>query len=215
MNAPRASALTRWTAIALPLLGLLNLASASAGEVPAPDTVRPEKKPKYYFKVIEAIGLAGAENEAMARELVSAELSRKPEFLSVLEGVQSETDLLIALKKQKLRGFEVSLRVEPIAVERKEPRPGSRLPQLSISIKLTLYGSEIPTKKLAFSGSGESMQIAEVFEKRIPEETKALTRDVMTDAIKQAIDQAVLKLALPSTSPGPIPAKKGRKKRAS
>jgi hypothetical protein len=83
----------------------------------------------------------------------------------------------------------------------KDPKPGGRLRQLAVSVRLSVFGTTIPDAKLAFSGEGEAGTEAEVVERKVASETVAATKDAIKDAIKQAVDQAVLKLSMTKSAP--------------
>ena len=75
--------------------------------------------------------------------------------------------LAAELNKRKLRGFDVTVRIETFKKEMKDPRPGGRLKQLAVNVQLVVLGATIPDAKLAFEGSGEAGVEAEVSEKRM------------------------------------------------
>jgi hypothetical protein len=134
---------------------------------------------------------------AAAREVLQKELAARPEFTCDLGAPSDEAALVAELQRRKLTGFNVSLKLVDLKREPKPPRPGGRLPQLAVGVKLSVFGATIPEAKLAFGGDGEALVEAEVVERRLPEETANLTRDALVQAVKQAVDQAVRKLALP------------------
>jgi hypothetical protein len=160
-------------------------------------------KPKYYFQIREVNASVEAEAAtlAAAKEVLEKELASRGEFTSDVGAPGDEAALVAELKRRKLRGFNVSLRLEDYKREPKPPRPGGRLPQLRVGVKLSVFGATIPGAKLAFGGDGEALVEAEIVERRLPEETATLTRDALVQAVKQAVDQAVRKLALPRAQP--------------
>ncbi len=159
-------------------------------------------KAKYYFKVMETRSVADTPREIRdaARELLEKELAGRPEFTSDLGDVVG-VDLASALTKHKLDGFSLFLKIEELKTELKAPRPGGRLKQLALNVRVSVVGVTLPGEKLSFTGEGEAGTEAEVVERRIPEEKLSLTREVMTQAIKQAVDQAVGKLGAPKSVP--------------
>jgi hypothetical protein len=80
------------------------------------------------------------------------------------------------------------------------PKPGGRLKQLAINVRLTVFGTTLAEEKLAFSGEGEAGLESEVSDKRVEAETTSLTKDAIKDAVKQAVDQAVVKLSAGSAT---------------
>lgn len=179
---------------------LLALAGALAPVPASAATARP----KYYVQIREVqAGAAQADAPTLeaAREVLQKELAARPEFTFDVGGLPDEAALVAELKRRKLVGFNVSLKLEDLKREPKPPRPGGRLKQMSVGVKLSVFGATIPEAKLAFGGDGEALVEAEVVERRLPEETAALTRDALVQAVKQAVDQAVKKLALPRAKP--------------
>ena len=153
---------------------------------------------KHFVQVVEVQGDVPDETKTLARELLEKELGSREVFATDFGGGAASA---ATLKSKGMRGFEVSLRFESVTKEVKEPQPGRRGKQLALGVKISIFGSEIPTKKMAFSGDGESMQIVEVDERRLEKEARALMGEVLADAIRQAVDQAVLKLTLPINGP--------------
>lgn len=205
-------------AVLFPLLltGALGLAAPGAWAA----------SPKYYFQLqdVKAGPEVDAALKSYAGEALKADLAGRPEWATATEGAckpnaacipaadatpalgpdgkpADRTALAATLKRQKLRGFDVTVRFEKLKQEMKEPKPGGRLKQLAVSVHLSVFGTTIPDAKLAFSGDGEAGTEAEVTEKRAPAETVAATKDAIKDAIKQAVDQAVLKLSLNASTP--------------
>jgi hypothetical protein len=157
--------------------------------------------PKYYFQIREV--KAGPEVDAAlksyAGDALKADLAGRPEWAS---DVGAQGDALVAeLKRRNLRGFYVTLRIENLKKEIKEPAPGARLKRLALTVKLTVFGTTIPEEKLSFSGDGEAGMESEVSDKRAQAEEASLAKDVVKDAVKQAVDQAVLKLSLGQSAP--------------
>ncbi len=182
--------------------------------------------PKYYFQ-LQAVK-AGPEVDAAlktyAGEALTADLAGRPEWATATTGACSpnaacipaaaaspamgpdgkpadRSALTATLKRLNLRGFDVTVRIEKLKQEMKDPKPGGRLKQLAVNVHLTVFGTTIPDAKLAFSGDGEAGTEAEVTDRKLAAETASATKDVIKDAIKQAVDQAVLKLAVGKSMP--------------
>ncbi|MDX2021766.1 MAG: hypothetical protein SF187_16120 [Deltaproteobacteria bacterium] len=166
---------------------------------------------KHYFQVVEVKGDVPEATRGLARELLEKELAKRDQFTGDLGGVPASGE---ALKARGMRGFDVSLRFESTTNKVDEPKPGKRGKQLTVGTRITVFGSEIPDKRLAFSGEGESTQIAEVDERRIEKETKLMTSEVLGDAIRQAVDQAVLKLSVSKARAPELAPKKRKTKKA-
>jgi len=95
------------------------------------------------------------------------------------------------------------VRIDNFKQEMKEPRPGGRMKQLAVNVKLTIIGATIPDAKFAFEGNGESGVEAEVAEKKMAADSARASKAALTSAIKQAVDEAVAKLsAKPAAGPG-------------
>jgi hypothetical protein len=109
--------------------------------------------------------------------------------------------LAVELRRRKLSGFLVTLKIEELTRTPQPPRPGRPLPQLSVRLKLSVFGTTIPESKLAFGGEGEAEVVAEVVERRMEEEAAGLAKDGLVQAVKQAVDQAVAKLSQPVSKP--------------
>jgi hypothetical protein len=161
------------------------------------------KKPKYYFNVagVESGVPVDDGTKAAARELLQEELASRPEFTSDLTAAAGSDAVAAELKRRKLQGFNVTVKLESVTREPKPPRPGGVLKQLAVGVRLSVFGTTIPEAKLAFGGDGEATVEAEVVERKLEQETASLTRDVMAQSIKQAVDQAVAKLSLPKSKP--------------
>ena len=178
-------------------------------------TVAHAAEPKYYFQIKEVTAAADvdASVKAAAAEALKAELASRPEWATdiVPEAPANGADrtaLVAELTKRKLRGFDVTVRIESIKKEMKDPRPGGRLKQLAVSTKLVIIGGTIPDGKLAFEGSGEAAVEAEVSEARLQANTAAAQKAALKSAVKQAAEEAVMKLGA-----APTAAKKPAKKK--
>ena len=203
--------MTRWTLALSGAVGALALAVIPAVSASA-------AAPKYYFQLqpVKAGPEVDAELKKFTGEALKAELASRPEWASDIGPAgaaapgSDRTALVGELKKQNLRGFDVTARIEKLKQEVKDPKPGARNKQLAVEVQLTVFGTTIPDAKLAFSGDGQSGSEAEVSERRLAADTADTTKDVIKDAIKQAVDQAVLKLSI--GKPGPMNEKHKRKK---
>lgn len=191
--------MTRWTLA-------LSAAVVAAGTTSATPL---RAAPKYYFQLqpVKAGPEVSPELKAFTGEALKAELASRPEWASDVgpagqQGPGGDRSALVAeLKQRKLRGFDVTARIEKLKQDVKEPKPGARNKQLAVEVQLTVFGTTIPDAKLAFSGVGQSASEAEVSERRLAADTADTTKDVIKDAIKQAVDQAVLKLSIGKSGP--------------
>ena len=175
-------------------------------------------EPKFYFQIKEVTVAAGidAAVKTNAADALKAELASRPEWASDIGPAaeapgQDRAALAAELSKRNLRGFDVTVRIEDFKQEMKEPRPGGRLKQVAVSVRLAVIGATIPDAKFAFEGAGESTVEAEVAEKRVAADTDRASKAAMKSAVKQAVEQALVKLsAKPTAAPsaGKKPAKK-------
>ena len=106
-----------------------------------------------------------------AADALKADLAARPEWASDIgprpRPAADRSALVAELNKRKLRGFDVTVRIETFKKEMKDPQPGGRLKQLAINMQLVVIGATIPDAKLAFNGTGEAGVEAEVSEKRM------------------------------------------------
>ena len=166
--------------------------------------------PKFFFQVqdVKASPDVDSALKAYAGEALKDELAKRPEWASDIGPAgenarpgQNRSALVAELKKRGLRGFDVTLRIESFKQELKDPRPGGRLKQLAVDVRLTVFGTTIPEAKLSFSGNGQAGLEAEVAEKSLGRDSAEAGKDAIKDAIKQAVDQAVLKLSIGKSEP--------------
>jgi hypothetical protein len=157
---------------------------------------------KYYFKVVDIKSTAALDQatKAAAREVLEKDLAGRPEFTADI-GAAGDANVVDELKRRRLQGFNVTLRIDELKKESKPPKPGGRLKQLAVSVKLSVFGTTLPGAKLAFGGDGEAAIESEVVESRLESEAAGLVKDVMVQAVRQAVDQAVAKLSLPKSQP--------------
>ncbi len=157
---------------------------------------------KYHFKITEvraAPGVAArlrAETKEIAREVLAKELADRPQFTA-------------EPARAGARAYDVSLQIEELTEELKAPRPGGRLKQLAVDVRVTVFGTTLPDAKLAFSGEGQAGVEAEIIERRREEEGAGLAKDALGQAVRQAVDEAVAKLSRPVSQP----ANEGKRKR--
>ena len=175
---------------------MLLASAASAGQAVA-------VAPKYYFRVdsVEAPDSVDDGMKTFAGDALRAELSSRASWAFDVAGADDETALVAELKRRKLRGFNVTLRLERLKRELREPRPGGHLKHLVVNARLTVFGTAIPGAKLAFSGDGEAGVESEVTERQADAEGTTAMGDAVKDAIKQAVDQAEAKLSLRVAAP--------------
>jgi hypothetical protein len=190
---------------------LLAVAMMVAAQAPARAA-----EPKYYFQIKEVTAAPDVEAgvKAAAADVLKAELASRPEWASDIGSVPEGGDrsaLAAELNKRKLRGFDVTVRIDTFKKEMMDPRPGGRLKQLAVNVKLTIIGATIPDAKFAFEGNGEAGVEAEVSEKKIAADTAMASKAALKSAVKQAVEQAVVKLGAPTPSGG---GKKSAKKKS-
>ena len=185
---------------------------AVAATVAAEATVH-AAEPKYYFQIKEVTAApdVDAAVRAAAVETLKAELASRPEWASDVKAGGDQAALAEELTRRKLRGFDVTVRIESFKQEMKDPRPGGRMKQLAVNVKLVIIGATIPDAKMAFEGTGEAGVEAEVAEKRMAVDSERARKAAIQSAVKQAVEEAVIKLG---AKPTPAPtAKKAAKKK--
>jgi hypothetical protein len=157
---------------------------------------------RWYFRVAEVIEDAGVESGMTkeARAMVAAELRKVPEVLVDNDLPGDQAALEDALKKQKLRGFDLQLKI--LAVEKSEepPADGKQYPRVGRRIKLSLLGSTIPEKVMAVGGDGDAKAWTEISKTLSAEardrESRSLLSDVTRDAVRQAVELTIAKLRI-------------------
>ena len=176
-------------------------------------------EPKFYFQIKEVTSAPDVDPavKAAAAEALKAELASRPEWASDIGATADapgpdRSALAAELNRRKLRGFDVTVRIETFKQEMKDPRPGGRLKQLAVNVKLVIIGATIPDAKFAFEGNGEAGVEAEVAEKRMDADRARASKAALQSAIKQAVEQAVVKLS--AQQPAGPTAKKPAKKKA-
>jgi hypothetical protein len=189
---------------------LLLVAMTVAVEAPARAA-----EPKFYFQIKEVTAAPDVDPavKALAADALKAELAARPEWASDIGPTAAAPDpdrstLVAELNKRKLRGFDVTVRMENFKQEMKDPRPGGRLKQLGVNVQLVIIGATIPDAKLAFEGHGEASVEAEVSEKKMAADSAMASKAALKSAVKQAVEQAVVKLGAVTPSAGKKPAKK-------
>jgi hypothetical protein len=152
--------------------------------------------PKYYFRLsgVKAGPDVAEALKSYAGDALKEQLASRPEWASDIGAVAPDA-LVTELKRRALRGFDVTVRIEDLKHEVKDPNPGARLKRLALTVRLSVFGTTIPEGKLAFSGEGDSGLESEVIEKKMESEQLSLAKVAIKDAVKQAVDQAVLRLA--------------------
>jgi len=190
---------------------LLLVATTVAAEAPARAA-----EPKFYFQIKEVTAAPDVDPavKALAADTLKAELAARPEWASDIGPTAAAPDptrsvLVAELNKRKLRGFDVTVRMENFKQEMKDPRPGGRLKQLAVNVQLVIIGATIPDAKLAFEGHGEASVEAEVSEKKMAADSAMASKAALKSAVKQAVEQAVVKLGAVTPS---APKKTAKKK---
>jgi hypothetical protein len=197
MKPKRASSVVVWVLLA-GLLFVSAFVSASAGASSARGGA-----PRYYFELhkVEATIPVNPDIKEFAAAALKTELASRPEWQADL-GVGADRGAIAAeLKRRKLSGFDLIVKIVQLKKEVKDPAPGARNHQLAVSIRLEVLGTAIPGDKIAFSGEGEAGAEAAVPERRLEDEATSMFKEAIKSAVQQAIDQAVLKLTIPKAAP--------------
>jgi hypothetical protein len=168
---------------------------------------------KYYFK-ISNIHSEDKKIIPLAAELLKAEVDSRPEFTTDVGTAESEDAQIAEIRRQGMRGYQVSMRIETFKKEIKPPAPGKRDQQMAISVKLTIFGHTIPGNKMLFTGDGDASLMGEFSERLKDKEEERFSRTALASAIKQAVSTAVAKVTNATlATDGPSKGKKKKKKR--
>ncbi len=165
-----------------------------------------EAAPRYYIVVrdVEGPGPKDDPTVAMARQIFIQDLSQRPEVTLDPAGLPAGGPALAEeLKKRRLRGYQVTLRLLNVGRALNTPPPGKPFRVLERSVKLTVVGSTLPGDLLALGGDGESTIQADVGPRISEKQERDLLSDALHDAIGQAVAQALRKLEMGSKTPPP------------
>jgi hypothetical protein len=174
-----------------------------------------EKTGRYFVRVrnvIEAPGVSSGFIEE-AKQLFIEELKKHPaitlDWPADLPNGDDQEALVTALRKRKLRAFEVSLKIQDAQKSIDPPPPGKQYRILTRGIKLSVFGDTLPDKVLAIGGDGESRVQTEIGKQAdIEKEGKSLMADCTKEAVRQAVEMTLNKLDLSDK-----PEKVGKKKK--
>jgi hypothetical protein len=153
----------------------------------------------------ESIGLTKDAIAKMARENLIDALHKRTEVVLELDGVASDAPAARyaeELKRRKLKGYEVTLRILKLERSVKPPAPGGRFRLLERNVKLSLVGTIYPgDPMLALGGDGESTVQIEVGKQISENQERDVLGDVLKDAVDQAVTQALRKLQIGPMKP--------------
>jgi hypothetical protein len=152
--------------------------------------------PKYYFKVTN---IHAEDNKIIpvAKELLEKEVAARPEF-TMERGEGADEAGLTELQKKGMTGVLVSMRITTMKKDIKPPAPGKRDQQMSIDVKLSIFGHTLPGKKVLFTGNGDASLLGEFSERLREKEEERFTKTALESAIQQAVSTAVIKLNSPT-----------------
>ncbi len=194
---------------------MLNMRSIAIGFlalfVPMAVAAAEKTAPKYYFKVSN-IHTQDPKIIPLAKELLEKEVASRPEFTMDLGDANSEDAEIAEMQKRGMKGFQVSMRISSLKKEIKPPKPGNRDEQMSIDVRLAVFGHTIPGNKIMFTGDGDASLTGEFSARLRDKEEERFTRTALESAIKQAVSTAVAKLStarLEDKGPG-----RGKKRKA-
>jgi hypothetical protein len=151
-------------------------------------------KPKYYFRISNVECPANKKIVPVATEILEQEFANYPEFTTDVHGANTEEAQLAEIQRQGMKGYQVSMRITKATVTIKDPAPGKRDQQMSIDVKVSIFGHTIPGRKLMFTGDGDASLTGEFSERLKDKEEDRFMRTALTSAIKQALTTAVSKL---------------------
>jgi len=161
-----------------------------AALTPAKGVHAQQKTQKYYFKIAN-IEAQDTKLIPLARDLLEKEVDSRPEFTTDLGGANSEDAQIAEIRRQGMKGYQVSLRIFSVKKEIKPPAPGRRDQQMSINVKLNIFGHTIPGNKMLFNGDGEASLTGEFSERLKDNEEEHFMKTALASALKQAVSTAV------------------------
>jgi hypothetical protein len=197
-----------WRTLAVAGLAIVLLSASAAAKAVA----KKPAKPLYYVQVMEALADTGVPDTAKpeARKQLLEALRARPEIVVAPEGGSPVDDatLIADLKKRKLRGLALSVRVVELVEEIKPPPEGKKSRVLQVQAKVAIFGSTIPADGLAIGGDGQSKVGLEIGKNILPGDRDEATKSALAQSLVQAIDVAIEKLAHPPKAPKPEKKKK-------
>jgi hypothetical protein len=171
-----------------------------------------KKKPKYYItfrETLEAPGVVTGVKDKV-RPLLLEELRKYPEFVLDLPDAPGDPEALKAyFKKNKLKGYEINIRLTKLVQKVIPPKPGERFKTLAITIAATIFGTSFPDKSFAVGGDGESTVEFHVRQESL-RDVEVAKGDALKDAIQQAVVKTLRQLEVGQMVPPP---EKSRKKK--
>ena len=178
-----------------------------------PAVAKPKgKNPKYFMtfrETLEAPGLSTGVKDKVKPLLLEA-LRQHPEFvLELPDAPQDPAELDKYLKKKKLKGYEINIRLTKFKKEIRPPKPGERHKMLSVTVAASIFGTSFPAKSFAIGGDGESTVEIPVRVEH-PRDVEAAKVDALKDAIQQAVPKTLKSLEVGQMTPKP---EKSRKKK--
>lgn len=173
------------------------------------------KPARYFVKVRNVIEAPGVQSGFVdqAKVLLGDELKTHEAFTldwpaDLPAEAEGEEALVRALRKRKLRAFEVTLKILDVKRTLDPPPPGKQYRVLKRGIKLSIFGNTLPDKVLAIGGDGESQVAAEIGKQaNIDKEGTTLLTEATKEAVRQAVEMTLNKLDL-ADKPQPLGGKK-------
>jgi hypothetical protein len=160
-----------------------------------------EKAARYIVRVRNVIEAPGVKSDFtdQAKELFIAELKKHDAFtFDWPKDLPEDPDALVnALRKRKLRAFEVTLKIMDVKRAIDPPPPGKQYRVLTRGIKLSVFGDTLPDKVMAIGGDGDAQVAAEVGKRDdLDKEGQSLLGDATKEAVRQAVEMTLAKLDL-------------------
>jgi hypothetical protein len=170
---------------------------------------------RYFVKVRNVIESPGVQSGFVdqAKAILGDELKKHQAFTldwpaDLPSEAEGEEALLKALRKRKMRAFEVTLKILDVKRGLDPPPPGKQYRVIKRGIKLSIFASTLPDKVLAMGGDGESQVATEIGKLAdVDKEGLNLMTEATKEAVRQAVEMTLSKLDL-SDKPQKLPAKK-------
>jgi hypothetical protein len=154
-----------------------------------------EAKPRLYWELREVREPAKAKPsmKSKARAIFNAELKKHPEVVTQLDPRPSGDELAKTLKRRKLTGYAMVLRITKIGHSMNPPAPGKVYKVLMVEVNVAIDAEKIPSGQMALAGQG-SAQVGTEVSRFKEKERIQLTIEALTEAIGQAVKRSVGKL---------------------
>ncbi len=158
--------------------------------------------PKFYFSLhgVTAATKISPAIKQKALKLFNSELKKHPEVITDLGTPPPQgPELQKVLKKRKLKGFGLMLRITKIQHQIHPPAPGKVYRLLMVEVAVAIDAEKLPSSELALAGEG-SAQVGTEISKFKQKERDQLMLEALAEATKQAVKKTIAKLSKKKTT---------------